>query len=217
MLFASPLTEVGEHRSVIVDLLKFQLGVLHSPVKTLRRFAACSRRLRYGLTTVLLFASLYTAGVIAAYSSGHLPYGVPLLLRIPIEDYYFYESFFLLPITLATWVTFAGSVQLIALGFGGRGTFEDMLAASGLPFIVLIVFMFLPDLVVDYALPASVRTQWLFVQVINPARLVAASVWLLLLHGVAVSTVQQVSICKAAVITLLAYVPYLGITMTYMR
>lgn len=200
-----------------MDLIQHQLGILCRPTTTIARFMRCERRLGYGLYTVLLFGSVYTLGVSLAYALDHRPYGVPLLLRIPIEVYYLYEAFFLLPVTLCTWVMFAGLVRLLALACQGKGSFEDTLAVTGLPFVSLIAFMFIPDVLVDYALPAVIKSHALFARVINPARLVAASLWLLWLHVLAVRAVQQVTTRRALAITTVAYVPYMAITMTYMR
>ena len=200
-----------------MQLITYQLAILYKPTATIERFLRCEQRLRYGLYTILLFGSSYTLAVIGAYLSRHLPYGIPLALRIPIDRYYAYEAFFLLPVTIATWVMFAGLVQLLARAFRGGGSFEDTLAATGLPFVALIAFMLLPDIVVDYLLPESVKSASVFARLINPARLTAASLWLLVLHVIAVRAVQRLSLLKSAVITAIAYVPYMGITMTYMR
>ncbi len=118
------------------DFITFQSGIIFHPVLTLKQFLKHERRLLYSFITMLLFGTCYTIGVILAYIFGHLPYGIPIILKIPIEKYYLYESFFLLPLTICTWIMLSGLIQIISIPFKGKGSFEDTLSMIGLPFIL---------------------------------------------------------------------------------
>ena len=121
------------------DLITFQLGILLHPISTLKKYLKDDNRLLYSFITILLFGISYTIAVIVAYIFKQHPYGIEILLKIPIEKYYLYESFFLLPVTICTWVLLAGLIQIISILFKGEGSFENTLSLIGLPYFILII------------------------------------------------------------------------------
>jgi hypothetical protein len=46
-------------------------------------------------------------------------------LKIPAEDYYFWQRFYQIPFFFLTSILFAGSVRLLSIPFAGTGSFED--------------------------------------------------------------------------------------------
>lgn len=199
------------------DFITFQIGIVIHPIATLKEYLKHEKRLLYSFITMLLFSALYTIGVAFAYLSGSTSYGIEIILKIPIEEYYLYESFFLLPVTLCTWILLAGLIQVISTPFKGMGSFEDTLSLAGLPFFTLITFMFIPDMIVDYLLPESIVKSDIFWNIINPARLFLASLWILIIHIFAVKEAQKITIIKAIIVTILSYIPYMAIVLTYIR
>lgn len=199
------------------DIINYQLGIIIHPILTLKKFLIHEKRLSYSFITVLLFGIIYTIGVIFAYIFNQLPYGIEIILKIPIEKYYLYESFFLLPLTICTWILLAGLIQIISILFKGKGSFEDTLSLSGLPYFVLIIFMFIPDIIVDYLIPKSIVESYIFWNIINPARLLLVSIWIMIIHIIAVKEVQKLTNIKAIIVTMLSYIPYMAITLTYIR
>ena len=199
------------------DFIAYQIGIIIHPIITLKKYLKHKNRLVYSFITILLFSACYTIGVALAYASGNLSYGIEIILKIPIEKYYLYESFFLLPVTLCTWILLAGLIQVISIPFKGKGSFEDTLSLVGLPFFTLIVFMFIPDMIIDYLLPESIVKSYIFWNIINPVRLFLASIWVLIIHIFAVKEVQKIPNIKAIIITVLSYIPYMAIVLTYIR
>lgn len=198
-------------------IINYQLGIIIHPILTLKKFLRHEKRLFYSFITVLLFGVIYTIGVIFAYIFNHLPYGIEIILKVPIEKYYLYESFFLLPITICTWILLAGLIQIISILFKGKGSFEDTLSLIGLPYFILIIFMFIPDIIVTYLMPKSIVESYIFWNIINPARLLLVSIWILTIHIIAVKEVQKLTIMKTIIITILSYIPYMAINLTYIR
>ena len=198
------------------DIINYQLGIIIHPILTLKKFLRHEKRLFYSFITILLFGTFYTIGVIFAYISDSLPYGIEIILKIPIEKYYLYESFFLLPVTICTWILLAGLIQIISIPFKGKGSFEDTLSLIGLPYFILIIFMFIPDVIMGY-LPKSIVESYIFWNIINPARLLLVSIWIMIIHIIAVKEVQKLTNMKTIIITVLSYIPYMAITLTYIR
>lgn len=199
------------------DLITFQLGIILHPIFTLKKYLKHENRLLYSFITILLFGIFYTIGVVFAYIFEHLPYGIEIILKVPIEKYYLYESFFLLPVTICTWILLAGLIQIISILFKGKGSFEDTLSLIGLPFFILIIFMFIPDIIIDYLMPKSIIESYIFWNIINPIRLLLVSFWIIIIHIIAVKEVQKLTNIKAIIITILSYIPYMAIILTYIR
>jgi hypothetical protein len=198
------------------QFLSSWVGIIIHPVLTLRRLLQHEKRLFYSFMTILLFGIAYTIAVILAYIFGHHSYGIPIILKIPIEKYYLYESFFLLPITLCTYIMLAALIRILSLPFKGKGSFEDTLSLIGLPFIILLFFMLIPDLITDYILRSYIKSS-IYWNIVNPIRLFIPSFWIIIIHIIAVKEVQKLSNIKAIIVSILSYIPYMAIVMTYIR
>ncbi len=183
------------------DFITFQLGIIIHPISTLKQFLKHERRLFYGFITILLFGICYTIAVIFAYIFGHLSYGIPIILKIPIEKYYLFESFFLLPVTISTWIIMAGLIQIISIPFKGKGSFEDTLSMIGLPYILLVIFMLIPDIITDYLLPKSIVRSYAYWNIINLIKLFLATFWIMIIHIIAVKEVQKLTNTKAIIVS----------------
>lgn len=77
--------------------------------------------------------------------------------------------------------------------------------------------MFLPDIIVDYILAPEIAMSNVFRNIINPLRLVLGSLWIMSLHVIAVQKVQKLFLGKSIVVTLLAYIPYMFLVLTYIH
>jgi len=192
-------------------------GILFHPAITLRCFLADPRRMPYGLYAVLIFAGLYSIASLVGYWLGRLPYGWEPFIKIPTQQFFLWQSIYLIPATLVSWIFYAGCIQLLSKPFGGKGGFEDTFALLGLTFFAFLLAMQLPDWIVDYALPRSVFNSPMFYNFINPLRLIAGTIWIVVLHILAVQRAQALSLGKAAIVTLVAVVPYVLLTLTYIH
>ena len=199
------------------NIIIFQLEIVIHPINTLKKFLIDENRLLYRFLTILLFGLFYTLGVILAYIFEHHPYGIAIILKIPPEKYYLYESLFLLPVTICTWILLAGLIQIISMPIKGKGSFEDTLALIGLPFYILIIFMFIPDMLVDFIIPKNIVQSFIFWKIINSIRLYLASFWILIVHIIAVKEVQKLSNIKSVIVTVSSYILYMIINLTYIR
>ncbi len=77
--------------------------------------------------------------------------------------------------------------------------------------------MLIPDMITDYLLPKSIVNSYIYWNIINPIRLSLASFGVMVIHIIAVKEVQKLTNIKAIIVTILSYIPYVAITLTYMR
>jgi hypothetical protein len=198
------------------EFISFQIGIIFHPIITFRKILRHEKRFSFGFITILLFGTGYTIGVIFAYSFGHHPYGIPIVLKIPIEQYYLYEAFFLLLLTISTWILLAGLIRIISIPFKGKGSYEDTLSLLGFPFIILLLFMLIPDIINDY-LFKKIITNNIYWNIINPIRLFIPTLWVMILHFLAIKEVQGINNFKTLIVFIIAYIPYIALVMTYIR
>ena len=197
-------------------LIRYAAGIIIHPVTSLRELCRDRNKHLYAFTTVTLFAFLYAVGSIIGYLTDAVPYGWEPLIKVPLDRFYLWQSIYLIPVTISTWILLAGCVQIISKVFHGEGTFEDTLAMLGLPFFVLVPGMFLPDCVVGM-LPSDVIQPPVFWNVINPARLIVGTLWPVIIHILAVKEVQRLSFSRACIVTAFSYIPYGAVLLTYVH
>jgi hypothetical protein len=200
-----------------MTLINYIWGIIIHPGNTLQNFILDKHRLLYSFISVVIFAFCYSVGSLIGYLQGNIPYGWELLLNIPIEKFFLWQSVYLIPITITTWVCLSGFVQLFGKLFGGKGNFEDTLALLGLPFIVLLPGMFIPDMIIENFLSKEIVRNFVFWNIINPVRLIVGSLWVISIHVLAVRRAQELFLGKAILVTLLAYIPYIILVITYIH
>ena len=104
-------------------------------------------RLRLGAALIGMKAAAYTLVVLLLYL-GDVPIMIPAWIAIPAERYFFWEIFFIAPVTLGGWILAAGVVQLSSTHFGGTGRFEDVLATTAFAITLASLARLLPDFLV---------------------------------------------------------------------
>ncbi len=122
-------------------------AVLRRPVRGFERLAAAPRRLRYGAYAIALTALVYQLVYFFLAHNGGRPTVFKPWLAIPAESYYRSNQYFIVPSILLGWIAAAGCAQLAARLAGGKGTYEDTLAALGLGISVSSWWTGLHDLI----------------------------------------------------------------------
>jgi hypothetical protein len=126
-------------------LISYFFLPLCKPGDTLDQFLAEKQYLLYSIGIFLFLGIMYTLSVQVAYMQGAGAVVEPFL-KIPAADYYRYQRFYQIPFFFITSILFAGTARLLAVGFGGRGTFEKIFAvfciAQTLP---MFITMWIPE------------------------------------------------------------------------
>jgi hypothetical protein len=95
---------------------------------------------------VLLAAILYEI-VILLWAFGADGVTLPPFLRIPEEQYYFYELIFMIPMYFVTWLLASGIAYVMSMALGGRGPFDAILGGFGLTLAVSTYISLIPDFI----------------------------------------------------------------------
>lgn len=162
-----------------------------------------------GLSGLILFVIgvMYTVTVYVAYRKGFIAVVEPFV-NISAENYYYYETFFTVPVFFGIGILFAGTVRLSANIFGGTGTFEKN-------FAVLCVSMVFPIFLLMW-IPESLS---IFILKTQPAHGLPIPVWLDILRqsvtmlwffGISVVGIkisENISWWKSILINFIAFIP----------
>lgn len=114
------------------------MGVVTRPLSTLRSLSSHPRGVRWSAYAVAMLCLLYSLTVAGLHSIG-VSATVQPWLRIPAEEYYFWEVYLIFPVYFGCWILAAGFVQLVSRSVGGQGSFEGNLATLG--FVIVIPWL----------------------------------------------------------------------------
>ena len=129
-----------------MTVIQDQLDFIRSLNSFLQRLGSNPRAAFVGFRNVLAFAVLYEIALLL-WPFGAEGITLPAFLRIPEEQYYFYELIFLVPLFLCIWLLASEIDYLISKAIGGNGTYDAILGGFGLTMAVSAYFTLIPDCV----------------------------------------------------------------------
>lgn len=183
--------------------LQFSIDLFIHPRAALHALLEDPKSLWFGFLGPVVLAAVYCTGISIALARNamHLPQSP--VLKIPAEQDYSYERFFILPVGLAGTILTAGVIRLLANGWHGQGQFEDLFTLLGFSLIVVAVVMGLPDIAINilpgFGIP--VPRSWVF----SGPHIYLGTSWYELLMILAVREVEQLSWTKTIVLALLGF------------
>lgn len=121
--------------------LQYSVHLFVRPRVALRALLDDPKSLGFGFLGPVALAAVYffRISIALAMNAMHLPQSP--VLKIPAEQYYAYERFFILPVGLAGIILASGVIRLFAQGWNGQGRFEDLFTLLGFGQIVVAVVM----------------------------------------------------------------------------
>ena len=178
-------------------------------------------KIKFASSAILLLGFLYTITVIIGYQRG---FGavVPPLLPIPAEEYYFWETFFTIPIFFLGIALFAGVCRWLASVMGGRGSFGDIFAIYAFAMLLpTLLTMWLPETTLIVFFPDRRLTPLggfdLFPGWVDVARQVLGGLWPLVIAAIGIRISEQLDWFKSILIAVLASLPYIGMVLAFIR
>jgi hypothetical protein len=155
----------------------------------------------------------YTVSVQLAYSKG-LGAKVQPFIKIPADDYYYWQRFFQIPFFFITSVVFAGIARLLSAILKGQGKFEDLFClfcvAQTLPMILTmwipetILFIFFPD--------QSIHPLWL-----DAARQILGMLWLMFIMVLGISIIEKIKWLYSVLVMVLSAIPVTALMIIFIR
>jgi hypothetical protein len=196
----------------MMTIIKDQLQFVRSPKIVIERMASNPRAAFIGFKHVLFLAVLWEFALLLWALGGATP-TIPAFLKIPDEQYYFYQLIFYIPMFPVAWLLASGIAYLLSKAFGGNGSYDTILGGFGMAASVSGYFALIPD----YIQGVLWTTGWVpfteyleltsrgFLAVVVGCYLAGYSIAYLLLYFATIRYSQNLSTAKSVIVATIAY------------
>ena len=193
----------------------YAYGTIVRPVVTCRELAQ-EKNLWQGWAAVLLIGILYSVVCAIAATRGIEPATKPLL-PISKESYYFWETFFVLPVYIGGWYLFAWVNLLLGRKLGGAVSLKSILIPLGFALsIPLIPIMWTTDLVcISFVI--DLRTKGVLGQAWGVFYQIFTVLWVVVVCIITTREAHRIPLWKAIVTTLISVLPFAFISAVSIR
>lgn len=207
-----------------MTIIRDQFAFVRSPKRFARNLTTDPKAVQTGFRNVLAVAILYEAAILL-WALGADGVTLPAFLRIPEEQYYFYELVFLIPLFFLTWLLAASIAYVASKALGGRGSFDPLLGGFGVAIAISAYFTLIPD----YIQGVLWTSGWVpfreyqeltgsgILHVIVWAYMLAYTLCHLILYGITVSQTQNLSRTRSAVVALVSFLGSFAVWITFAR
>jgi len=205
-------------------ILSEQLQFVRSPRESMTRLASDPRAAIVGCKHVLLLAVLYEI-VIALWAVGGATPTMPAFLRIPDNQYYYYQLIFMMPMILVMWLLAGGIAYILSKALGGNGSYDTILGGFGIAALVSTYIVLVPDFIqgvlwttgwVPFAEYQEATSRGLLM-VLVWGYLLAYNVSYLVLYTVTIHHSQNLGKLKSVAVATISYFASVGIFITIVR
>jgi len=208
-------------RSFIYRMVRALAQISIRPASTVATLKQDPSFFGYGIGAWLLMGLMYTVTVLIGYLNGFGAVVKPWI-PIPAEDYYFWQTFFVIPVFFVVFVVAAGVMQLLARLMGGTGMFEDTFAVVALGSILpTFLFMWLPETLLMVFAPGIRAGQLGGFAFMPPwadaVRQLIVPVWTIAVYVLALARLQSLSIARTVIVVILGMVPAVMVTLVFVR
>jgi len=195
------------------EYLFYAIGIIIRPKQTVNNLVKDPNHLKVGFFGVMTLGILYGISCFLGYAQGIQPSNS--LLRLPLESYYLYEGYFMLPVTLASWILGGTVIYFLLPRQGIR--YEDTLGVLGLPYGILVLpLMWLPEIIVTIGYPHLWGSDpvWLTVE---PVRVAIGTAWVYIICSLSIKELYNISWRRALLRTLIGLAVAGGFSAVFIR
>ena len=213
-------------KSKMSSFTSYYLPTLLRPRRNFDLLMADPRRLRHGLTALLINAVLSTFVYIFLTIAGGAPSSFTPWLNIPKDVYYSYDRFILAPSMFGAAILSAAVAHLLSTLFAGEGSFEDTLGAFGFAIGLPSLFSLLHDLPDSFLGAAGLLDQRWYETALNSPTIWRTILWtcyglsflfFFILFPKAVGASQRLKPAPAILVGVLAYLIYQFVFLIFNR
>jgi len=129
-----------------MSILKEQFQLVSSPRTAITELASNPRAAFVGFKHIFLYALLYEL-VIFLWALGDATPTMPAFLKIPVDQYYYYQLIFQIPMILLVWLLAGGIAYILSKALGGNGSYDTILGGFGIAALVSAYFVLIPDFI----------------------------------------------------------------------
>jgi len=197
----------------IRQLLRFAIIPVYNPVDGISQLIKDRRKLGYSILIFLFLGIIYTISVQLAHSRG-ISAAVEPIIKIPADEYYYWQRFWQIPFFFVTTIVFSGIVRLLAEAFGGEGSFVDIFCILSIAqTFPMFLTMWLPETIGFVFFPGmSIMPVWLDV-----IRQIAGIIWPLAIVIIGINISENISWWKSLLFTLTGSIPMAAMMVIFVR
>ena len=205
-------------------IFREQLQLIRSPKTTITRLVNDPRAAFVGFKHIFLFAVLYEF-VMVFWAFGDATPTMPAFLKIPVDQYYFYQLIFQIPMILIVWLLAGGIAYVLSKALGGNGSYDTILGGFGIAALVSGYFVLIPDFIqgvlwstgwVPFAEYQEATSRGLLF-VLVWSYITAYEVSYLVLYTVTIRYSQNLGTLKSAIVATFSFFASAGIYITIVR
>lgn len=202
-------------------LFSYILIPIYQPRAKLQSFLNDTSKVLYAFMALFTLGILYTITIYIGYRHGFGAVVKPFL-AIPAEQYYFWETFFALPVFLMIAIVFAGLCRLIAHIFNGSGSFENIFSIYCISITLpMFLTMWLPESMLIIFFPSQRATELggfkIFPVWIDALRQIAGIVWPLIITVMGIKISERMNWGKSILAAIIAFVPTALLIVIFIR
>jgi len=187
----------------ISRLLSYFFIPIYQPFFSLKQLLNEKQKLSYALVIYLFLGLLYEISVLVAYSRGLGAQLMPFI-KIPAEEYYFWQLFFQIPVFIIIAILYAGLSRLLAVTFHGTGSFENLFCLICVAITFPMFFtMWIPESFEFFFFPG----RNLFPDLFHWIRQLIGIIWPLIIVSIGLHKIESISWFASIFITLVAFIP----------
>jgi len=207
-----------------MSVLKEQIQLVCSPRTTITELASNPRAAFVGLKYIFILAVLYELAFVL-WALGDATPTMPAFLKIPEDQYYYYELLFAIPVFLIVWLVAGGTAYVLSKVLGGSGSYDAILGGFGIAALISAYFSLIPDFIQG----ALWTTGWVPFDEYQEATsrgpllvlvwgyITAYNVSHLVLYTVTIRYSQNLGTLKSAIVATISYFTSIGIFITFIR
>jgi hypothetical protein len=207
-----------------MNIIQHQVRFVRSPKTVIGQLANDPQAAFVGFKNVLMLAILWEVAILL-WALGGAVVTIPAFLKIPEDQYYFYQLIFFIPMFLVTWFLSAGIGYLLSRSLGGQGSYDTILGGFGLTTAVAGYFALIPDYVqgvlwttgwVPFA-EYQERTSQGFLAIVVWAYMLAYTIAHLVLYSATIHYSQKLSKSKSVFVAVIAFFGSFAVWITIVR
>lgn len=193
------------------QLLSYILLPIHKPNEKLELLIYDQRKVFYGFVSLFLLGILYTITIYIGYRNGFGAVVKPFL-AIPAEEYYFWETFFALPVFIIIAIVFSGISRLMSSALKGNGSFENIFSIYCISITFpMFITMWIPESILIILFPSERATAlggfniipiWLDI-----FRQITGVIWPLIITIIGIKISEKINWARSIFVAIIAFIP----------
>lgn len=185
---------------------------VYKPVKGITLLIRNKKKLAYSVLVFLFLGVIYTISVQLAYIKGIRPSVTPFI-NIPVENYYYWQRFWQVPLFFVTSIVFTGIVRLFAYTRNGKGNFVDLFCiVSAAQTFPMFITMWVPETIGFIFFSGSYMPV-----IVDILRQIIGIIWPLaiIIKGITIS--EEINLFYSLLFTIIASIPMTVLMVVFIR